>query len=403
MPAIQRFVLTALLMVFIGLPASAQYGPGTLPKPPQGGGDNPVQAGQQMKVPDYIKPGFQMTYMSMSSTEADPQGKGGGAGMGFTVHTIIAVTKDKVLVTATSYLAPDGMPFNADGTFDPNTDPKAILAGSENYHITAMQVQGGNALWMPVNDLKQWQSGNGVEVQRFPWPYQGKKVDSTTLFVKGNDFISSNTYRADNGVKLTSRSGTGPMRRNATGNDPFMRKIQSQTQLLATRQLDNPLLGADWPGWAKTVKKMNYTGTYRMAIPGGEPTPAVQMSMAIEFTDRGQDYVAGTSTLTVQGGQPEKSPVLQGPGTMLGFWVHPNLLANLDEGTVDRDDLTRTTTTYQIQQGNLGKLGVFVVSSDAQAFYTVSGYNLESGALTYVQLHTADPGTTIEFALDGIE
>lgn len=401
MPTITRLLFSALLL-FVVLPAAADYGPGTQPNNPNGN-NNSAQAGQQMAVPDYIKPGFQMTYMSMSSTESATPDKVGSAGMGFTVHTIIAVTKDKVLVTAASYLTPDGMPFKADGTFDPGPDPKAVFMGSNSYGITAMDVQGGNALWMPVKELAQWQSGNGVEVQRFPWPYLGKKVDSTTLFVKGNDFITSNTYHAGNGMKLTSRKGTGQFRRNATGNDPFDRKIQSQTQLLATRQLDSPLLGADWPDWAKTAKKMSYTGTYSVPIPGGDPIPPVQMAMEIEFTDRGQGYVTGKSSLRVQSGQPEISPVIEGPGTMFGFWIHPNLLANLDEGTIDRDKLTRTTTTYQVQQGNLGKLGVFVAASDSQTFYTVSGYNLETGALTYVNFFTADPDTTVEFKLSNIE
>jgi len=402
MPVIQRLVLTAMLLVLIGLPAAAQYGPGTLPKPGQGDGNNPAPAGQQMQVPDYIKPGFQMLYTSASSSESPQPDKAGSAGMGFTEYTVIAVTKDKVLITATNYLAPNGVPLTAQGAIDHTQDPKVQFIGAESYAITALDVQGGNALWMPVDQLKQWQPGNGVEVQRGPWPYQGKQVNAAIITVKGNDHISANTYNTDNGQKLTTRSASGAMRRNDTGTNPYNRKHQSQMQLLTTRQLDSPLLGAKWPDWTKGVKKMNYTGTYAMPVPGVQPPP-VQLAMSIAFNERIENLLIGKSPLQVQDSPPQTSAVAQGPGTILGYWVHPDILATLAEGTIDRNKILRTTLTYQVQQGNLGQLGVFVLTNDAQTFYAVSGYNLKSGALTYMSIHTTDPGTTIEFALDGIE
>lgn len=401
----QRIIRTALLFVIASLPVHAQYGPGTLPRPQpdQGGANNPAPAAQQMQVPDYIKPGFQMLYMSASSTESAQPDKVGSAGMGFTEYTIVAVTNDKVLVTATNYLAPNGVQFTQQGEVDPNADHKVQLIGSNSYAITANDVLAGNAMWMPVDQLKQWQSGNGVEVQRGPWPYQGQQVNAAIITAKGNDYISSNTFNTDNGQKLGSRSASGNMRRNDTGNNPYNRVSQAQMQLVSTRQVDSPLINAKWPNWAKTVKKMHYKGTYSMAIPGGGPVPPVQMAMEIEYTERGEDYLVGKSTLQVQGNQPTTNPVVQGPGSAMGNWIHPDILANLQQGKIDRNQILRTTTTYQVQQGNLGQLGVFVRTNDAQTFYTVSGYNLDNGALTYVSLHTADTNTTIEFTLDGIE
>ena len=400
MPVIQRLLSTALLLLITAAPVSAQYGPGAQPNPP--GGDNPAPAGQKMAVPDYIKPGFQMLYTTGSSTEADAQGKGGGAGMGFTEYTIVAVDKDKVLVNVANYLAPQGLPLTAQGAYDPGTDPKAQLVGSSSYAISKLDVQGGNAMWMPAKELAQWQSGNGVEVQRGPWVYQGKQVNSATITVKGNDSISSNTYHADNGMKLTSRNGFGPLRRGENGTNPYNRKNQSQMQLVTTRQIDLPMLNAKWPDWTKNVKKMNYTGTYSMAVPGVQ-APPVQLASSVEFTDRGGDYIIGKSTIQTQGGQPTTSAVVQGPGSILGYWVHPDVLANLEQGTIDQNELMRTTLTYQVQEGNLGRLGVFVLTNKTQSFYAVSGYNLQSGALTYISLHTAETGVTIEFGLNEIE
>ena len=401
MPVIRQLLWTALLLLAAALPATAQYGPGQLPNPP-GGGDNPAPAGQGMAVPDYIKPGFQMLYTTASSTEADAQGKGGGAGMGFTEYTIVAVDKDKVLVTVANYLTPQGMPLTAQGAYDPSTDPKAQLVGASSYAISKLDVQGGNAMWMPVKELANWQSGNGVEVQRGPWVYQDKQVNSATITVKGNDSISSNTYHADNGMKLTSRNGFGPLRRGENGTNPYNRKNQSQMQLITTRQIDLPMLGAKWPDWTKKVKKMNYTGTYSMAVPGVQ-APPVQLASSVEFTERGEDYIIGKSTIQTQGGQPTTSAVVQGPGSILGYWVHPDVLAKLEQGTIDQNELMRTTLTYQVQDGNLGQLGVFVLTNKTQSFYAVSGYNLQSGALTYMSLHTAETGVTIEFGLSEIE
>lgn len=398
----QRLGPIALLLVLFSLSAIAQYGPGT-----QGGGSDdantPVPVGQQMKVPDYIKPGFQMLYYNGSSTEASQPDKIGSAGMGYTEYTILAVTKDRVLITATSYLAPNGVPLTPQGAIDTTQDPKVQFIGSNSYAITATDVQGGNALWMPVDELKQWQSGNGVEVLRGVWPYQGKQVNAVSITVKGNNYISSNTYDSESGVKLASRSASGNFRRNATGRNLYDRQIQAQTQLINTRQIDSPLLNAKWPDWTKTVKKMHYKGTYTSIIPGFD-SPSLQLNSTIEFTQRGADYIAGTITIKHQGGgQPQTNTVVQGPGTVLGNWIHPDLLNNLNEGKLDRNEILRTTLTYQIQEGNLGTLGVFVLTNDAKSFHNVSGYNLENGALTYVSLNTAEPGTAITATLDGIE
>lgn len=400
MQALHLFRLTLLGLFFATFSAAADYGPGNLPAGPGGGGQQP--AGQAMAVPDYIKPGFQMLYMTASSTESQDPNKVGSAGMGFTEYTVLAVLKDKVLVTATNYLTPDGMPLTQQGAFDPNTDPKAQLIGANQYVITKMDVTGGNALWMPVNDLKQWQSGNGVEVTRGPWPYNGKQVNSASIIVKGNDYITSNTYNADNGQKLTQRSASGPKRRNALDSNPYDRRHQSQMMLLSTRQVESPLIGAAWPDWAKKVKSMSYVGSYHMAVPGVEipPTP---LSMKISWTERGEGYVVGKSKLQMQGGEAQESAVAQGPGTLLGYWLDPNVLNRLEQGTIDENKIMRTKLTYQVQEGNLGRLGVFVQTNQAQTYYTVSGYNLQNGALSYVSYHIADTGITMEFNLDGIE
>jgi hypothetical protein len=392
----------AFLFFAAALPAAAQYGPGQRPNAPGDANNNPGPAGAKLEVPDYIKPGFQMLYLSSGSTEADAQGKNGSAGVGFTEYTVLAVTKDKVLVSAANYLTPNGIAMDAQGNVDRNTDPRAQFTGASVFAIGKLNIQAGDAMWMPVKELAQWQSGNGVTVQRGPWFYQGQQVNSATITVPGNDTISSSTYNTDNGQKLVSRSATGPMRRNATGNNPYDRKNQSLSQLIATRQIDSPLLGAKRPDWANKVKKMTYAGTYSMAVPGVQPIP-VQIASTVEFTDRGEDYILGKTTFQVQNNPPSTSMIAEGPGTLLGHWVHPDVLANLKEGLIDQNEIMHTTITYQIQQGNLGRLGVFVLTNKAQTFYAVSGYNLENGALTYVSLHTADVGTTVELSLQNIE
>ncbi|MFK7791024.1 MAG: hypothetical protein AB8C95_16210 [Phycisphaeraceae bacterium] len=382
-----RYLLTALLFIFLGLSVSAQYGPDNPPQPGQG--DNPANAGQQMKVPDYIKPGFQMTYMGGHYLDTGDSKQAATTGMGFTVFTVLAVTKEKVLLSATNYLTPGGLPINPDGSFDPDTDANAQLSASNSYGITQQTVNSGAAMWMPVDRLKQWKSGGKVKVQKLLRTYQGETVQALTIAYEDDDSGHSSDFHTGNGMKLEYLSGL----KNG--------KRASQMQLLDTKQINSPLVGAKWPDWAKTVKTMNYSGTYTMATVGIDPL-VTKISSEVKFTERGDGYAIGKATLNRQGNAAGSSVVMEGPGTMFGYWIHPDILAKLAEGIVEENKITRTKTTYQVQQGNLGKLGVFVHSNTKNTFYAVNAYNLQTGALAYINIHTGDTGITVEFKLEGI-
>ncbi len=392
-------LLSVLCLIAPARPTAAQYGPQPGGNPPAGQPDNAAGA---LALPDYIKPGYQFLYVASSSTESDDPNKVGSAGMGFTEYTIIAVLKDKVLVNAANYLAPNGVPLTPQGDLDTNTDPRVQFSGGTSFTLGALEIQGGRALWMDVEQLKQMQGGNGVDVVRSTWPYKGQQVNAVTVTVRGNDSISSSTYLAESGAKLVDRMGSGPLRRGDIGANPYNRKYQSLMQLVETRQFKSPLIGAAWPDWTQRVKAMNFAGTYSMNVPGLQ-APPVQMSLSISFTERGEGYILGKSTSQVQGNAPQTSLAMQGPGTALGYWVHPDVLAKLKQGQIDENKTLRTTLSYQVQDGNLGRLGVFVLNNEAQTFYAVSAYNLQTGALTYISHHLADTGTTIEYTLQGIE
>lgn len=400
---LQNALFCLLGLIALAWPAPAQYGPqpggngnGNVPGQPQN------QPAGGLDLPQYVKPGFQMLYMASSSSESDDPNKVGPAGMGYTEFTVVAVAKDKLLVSMAHYLAPNGVPLTPQGALDPDTDPRAQLSGGGSMAFSAMDLKLGNAMWMNVEDLKQMQPGNGIEVNRGPWPFNGQQVNAVTIAVKGNDSISSSTYNTDTGVKLVERTASGPMRRGDIGVNPFNRKHTALSQLISTRQIESPLVGAAWPEWTKRVKTMNYAGTYSMSVPGLQ-APPVQMALSVTFTERGEGYILGKSTTQVQGNAPQSALAVQGKGTMLGYWVHPDVLAKLRQGTIDTNKTLRTTLSYQVQEGNLGRLGVFVLTNDAQTFYGVSAYNLENGALTYISHHIADTATTIEYVLSGIE
>lgn len=355
-----------------------------------------------VSVPDYIKPGFQMLYMTASSTEAQSPESPGGAGMGFTEFTVIAVTPEDVIVSATNYLAPKGLPLTPQGEFDPTTDPRVQLMGSNTQRITQADVQSGGALWMPVDQLKQWEPGNGILVDRSPRTYKGQQVQATSIIVTTPNSISSDTFNSTNGQKLVTRSGMGSFRRNATGNDPYDRQIQNLMKLVDTRQLNSPLLGSPDPDWAQRVQTMQYAGSYTMIIPGMQ-TPAVPMATTVTFDKRSNGITYGTAKVQTQDDMPNSTAVMQGPGTMLGYWVHPQTLAQLNAGVIDRHPIMRLTLSYQVQQGNMGQMGVFVLTNDIKSFFAVSGYNLQTGAMTYTSLQNSDPGTKIEFQLQNMQ
>lgn len=385
-----RYLMMALLCAMT-LPVMSQYGPATLPNQQPGGVDNNHnQADQPMRVPDYIKPGFQMTYMGFGYVDDGDPKQAATTGMGYTVFTVVAVLKDKVLLSATNYLTPNGLPLNPDKSFDYDTDANAQLSNSNNYTVSKRDALMGDAIWMPVDHLKQWESGDKLKIVEGSFPYRGKSVSTIALLTEHDDGAISNVFNVKNGQKLISVSAF-------KGG-----KQQSQTQLLGTKQIDSPLIGAKWPDWAKSVKTMSYSGTYTMAPAGIDPLTS-QMSTEIKFTERGDGYAIGKSTMKRDGAAAGTSVVMQGPGSAFGYWIHPDVLANLDGGTVEENKITRTKTTYQVQQGNLGKLGVFVHTNTKNTFYAVNGYNLQTGALVYINMHAADTGITVEFKLDGIE
>lgn len=405
---VSRWLMLVLVcLAFSELPAVAEDYVPILPghTPGQGGGNNPGPAGAPMVVPDYIKPGFQFLYFAASFAESREYKKPNKAGMGYIEYTVVKVLKDKVLVNATNYLAPNALPMNNDGTIDTSTDPGLQLTGSSTQAVSKMDIQLGAAMWMTVDRLKGWESGNAIEVGEGLHPYQGKARNIIGLKSKSDDGFESNVFDKENGMKLAFYTGSGGTKKgvefgkkNMTINDY---KNQSQMVLQQTSQIDSPLLGAKWPDWAKTVKKMSYKGTYTMAIAGVDPIP-LEISSEVTFTERGDDYVIGSASFNNGSGE-SKSMAVHGPGTVLGYWVHPEVLANMNQGVVMKNDILHTQLTYQVQDGRLGRLGVFFLTNSSRAFHTVSAYNLQTGALTYTSMHTAETGITVELALQGME
>lgn len=354
-----------------------------------------------LAVPDYIKPGFQLLYASSSSSENPDRQKPPSAGQGYTLHTVVAVTKDKVLMQSAEYLAIDGLPLDGKGGIDPDIDPKVKFMAGSSFAYTAMQIQAGSAAWMNTDDLRQLKTDvPAVEVVNLKWPYQGKETDATMVGINTKDSILINTWRSSDGILLLTRHFVGPQRRE--GGTNYNRVHQSSLQLLDTRQDQSPIIGAAWPEWTDTVKAMRYTGTYTSRSPGSAPL-SIGMSHTAKITEHGDGYKIGKTTIQVQGAQPTVSPLVVGPGTLLGYWIHPDVLNNLDAGEIDKNKHLRTSLTYKVQEGNLGKLGVFVQTNATKSFVAIHGYNLQNGALTYISLIDNQLNTTTEFILDGID
>ncbi len=369
-----------------------------VPNVPGGGGllGGGVVAGQAMTVPAFVKPGARLWFYGGDSTEPNDPQQSVSAGAGMWRYDVVAVLPDRVLLQSSLYL--DAMGNRQQFTFSSGTPVV----------FDAMQVAGGGALWMPVDQLAALQPDQNIQITRGPWPLGGQSYDATSITILGNDSKFRYVFDAGTGLKLSEQVAVGRFRRNGGQNDGFNRQTQSFKSFEAFRQMDFPWLRHAPPAWTQTVNRLHYRGSYAMVIPGSPPMP-IGLSATFEVQQRGEGWAAGTLTRSmdnVMGGPPnppEQIPFVEGPGKALGLWMSPAALAELGPGVVDRDETLKNTLTYQVQAGPAGQLGVFVETNDTQTYTLVAGYDLQDGALSYAQFSDHATNVIVELQLIGRE
>ncbi len=379
-------------------PLDRTEGGGTI-TPLGGVGPTPPALGGPIAVPEYIQPGARIVYYGGDSSESDDPSKPGGAGLGMFAYDVVKVLPDRVLLQTSLYL-------------DRNGNRQAYsFASATGSAVGAFEANSGGAVWIHPDELKKFQTAEGITVSRGAWPIGNDTYQAVTVTIVGNDSKTRHVFDEGTGLKLSEQIAVGAFRRAGGQNDGFNRKHQSHKGFEAFRQVQLPWLGHPAPAWVKTFKKLHYRGTYQMHVPGSPPMP-IGISASFEPQQRGDDWFIGTMSQQMDAvdsgfgavaNPPTVTPVVEGPGKRMGLWVPPGALQAMRPGVVDRDDTLRTTLRYDVQDGPLGRLGVLTETDDTGSYQLVAGYRFDDGTLTYAQMSVRETGVTVTLELAGRE
>ncbi|HHI80753.1 MAG TPA: hypothetical protein ENK02_12340 [Planctomycetes bacterium] len=346
---------------------------------------------QKLVLPSFIKPGALLTYKVLQSTESDDPKKAGLAATGYSRAMVIHVDSEAVLFEVTEFV---------DGLLSRNPAP---MGGGPKI-FTAKEVAQGNAYWMLPADLKTLKSEEGIQVRRGPFPLHGQAYKSVLVTVQIPNFVKQRAYDQGTGLLLMERSASGRPRRSGNA-DGFNLKTKNSLYYETYRVLDLPWFQATPPAWTRTVRKMVYRGNMTMFSPGGMPPTVLPREMVFAFKKHeGKLHMGTLTTKTLKNrlGIPEssnKSLFFETPYKVGGLWIPPKVLNSMKQGVLDTDPVLKSTLTYAIQQGNLGKLGVLVESHPSGSYQTILGYDLEDGALRFIQMNLKDMNQQITMTL----
>lgn len=435
-------VLCGVLLALLGFSASAQFGPprggpdtptptpspspSPLPQPNPGPNPNPNPnpgPGPQpepepvgLSAPPWLVPGYQATYAQSYSRQPNPTNdpnqpaaKGYASQLLFE-YNVIAVLQNQVIFQVNVLEGANGLALTPQGLFDPNTDGKYHLIETSYKLVDAKQVVRGHTLWMPVpmlgdlaqQPIQQPQTAerNGLQTQATIWPYAGQQVNALSIQVTSSNFTEQMVFNRDTGHRIFLRIAEGKARPGANENDPFNRELMILEYMVGDSPINSPLLNRTFPEWTRSIKSMRYEGTQTLGTQAAMRMP-IAATLNVEQNDG--SVMVGKLLLQAQGAPDQTSDAYMGPGSLLGYWLDPGVLAQLREGPVHRNPITRSNIYYRVQDTELGRLGVFVTYNDSQSVVAVNGYNLQDGSLVYLKFELTQTGVVRELHLKKIE
>jgi len=346
------------------------------------------------KVPDFIKPGAQWIYRTSDSQESDDPRKTGPAAAGFQRVAVVAVLPDRVLLQAGEFI--NGLMSG---------DPYPIGGGS--LMVLPQDVANRNAHWMLPAALQGLKSGNGTAVARGPFSVGGKQYQAVMVKLNIPKMVTVHFYDAGTGLLLARSTATGRPRRSGNAGGMNL-KTRSGLRFQAYRVLDLPWFKAAPPAWTRTVKKLVYRGAMTQFSPGIAPL-SIPRETVHRFERRVGNVHMGTMTIRTlpnQLGVPASSqekPFSEGPAKVGGLWIPPDVLAKMRPGLLDTDPVLKSTLSYSIQAGDLGRLGVLVERHPTGSYQVVLGHDLTDGVLQYIQVQLKEMHTQVTLTLAGRE
>ncbi len=118
------------------------------------------------------------------------------------------------------------------------------------------------------------------------------------------------------------------------------------TTFKGSRTLQLPWMRQPAPNWLARANAFQYSGTFKVAIPGSPSTP-FPVNVGISVTERGPDWLKFEVTFNNQapGVKSELTSRVSGNSMLCGSWIPPTALGSLQAGQVlDTDSFTHVTT-----------------------------------------------------------
>ncbi|MEM1212596.1 MAG: hypothetical protein AAGI68_09900 [Planctomycetota bacterium] len=373
-----------------------------------------------LNLPEWVKPGAQLVfYQAKTGT--------GGAGSNFLIVDVLQVLPEGVLV-AESGLGEVTTP-GMQGLY---------LSGGSAKLLEPLTIQSGMGYFLPLEQMAASRSGGGVFVSLGPWrtddgrtynaflrtivngsrtTYRNEADPKQILFREDARSITQQAYDTQTGILLNDlgrqyEDATGFNKHNEPTNNHTRLAVGQRTAFRNLRQFNGPWLNQQWPAWTQTVRQLHYTGTQSVFTPGtfgGNNRWDMPAQMTFDVKDRGNGWVGGISTFSVQ--NPRTGQVQQAPGpnvesvnSLGGLWMSPDALraiadrAARNNGVVDVEPITRTVTAAQ-RQGDTVLITVTSTGGDR----TTSYYDLQRGVMQRVVMEKKIQRQVIDLRLQNMQ
>lgn len=385
-------------------------------------------------APDWIRPGTRITYFtSVAEVESapgavslvpDPNGnitdsngnrfregtpvsKGVG-GAGWDCIDIIAVEPNVVVLAMRQFQ-------NQNGNYGP-CKPLSTMAAA--CHPSGCDYFIHPALLAQLQES----SANGVSLLKGTINHRGATYDAVRSTVEIPNSRMSSMYDLASGVQLTHNSLSVINKGVAykqSGNtfDPQNNTTRSMAnnQFCGVRELELPWRTMEMPAWVKTMKKAYYqgmmvdSGTPEMGL--GQLTTTISLEVTPVYFGETFAFYNGKLAQQIQNMpplDPVTIPMACGPGSIDAMWIHPQNLAQLQQGQqIDSDPNTNIGYVVEYTGPNQQGTPVVVITCGNETFRFSCMYDANDGKLLATQKTEKSASTggmmTTQLQLVGME
>jgi hypothetical protein len=338
------------------------------------GQGNPLQLGNApvvqapLAAPDWVKPGYRLTYKVHVRNPEDE--KTGGAGISMVLVDVIEnePASNKCVVAARTVLI-----FTLYGQqFDPALITTSAVDGMSNdYWCTPAAFERVKA------DAKT----KGVTVIEGPVQIDNTTYQCLVFIHKAADH--------ENSVYIDKQSG-------AVVQVMVSRKVKGKmegvylSQLVARRarpMFENALAA---PNWVGTTQRLRFTGTRTTVMDGAPP---IQNQLTVTFNlqkmiGQAAEYKVDVTDNGMAGNNSSSVVLHQAPTAIGGAWLSPTLLQSMREGQVIDQDPTLNSTVkvsriWQMPDGR----SVVTIAEEMAGFTSTSDYDRNAGTLLQTRQH----------------